>query len=83
MRKVSLTSGDNTTAGETTFTVNLAAAFGSNPTPVAADCIATVKETTSNLIVYPEVTGNGTGSLDFVFMPQVTDGDYTAIISIV
>ena len=83
MRKVSLTSGDNTTAGETTFTVNLAAAFGSNPTPVAADCIATVKETTSNLIVYPCVTGNGTGSLDFVFMPQVTDGDYTAIISIV
>jgi len=83
IRKVSLTSGDNTTAGETTFTVNLAAAFGSNPTPVAADCIATVKETTSNLIVYPCVTGNGTGSLDFVFMPQVTDGDYTAIISIV
>ena len=83
MRKVSLTSGDNTVAGETTFTVNLATAFGSNPTPLAADAIATVKETTSNLIVYPEVTGNGTGSLDFVFMPQVTDGDYTAIISIV
>ena len=83
MRKVSLTSGDNTVAGETTFTVNLAAIFGSNPTPVAADTIATVKETTSSLIVYPEVTGNGTGSLDFVFMPQVTDGDYTAIISIV
>lgn len=83
MRKVSLTSGDNTTAGQTTFTVNLAAAFGSNPTPLAADAIATVKETTSNLIVYPCVTGNGTGSLDFVFMPQVTDGDYTAIISIV
>ena len=83
MRKVSLTSGDNTTAGETTFTVNLATAFGATPTPLAADAIATVKETTSNLIVYPEVTGNGTGSLDFVFMPQVTDGDYTAIISIV
>jgi hypothetical protein len=83
MRKVSLTSGDNTVAGETTFTVNLATTFGSNPTPVAADTIATVKETTSSLIVYPEVTGNGTGSLDFVFMPQVTDGDYTAIISIV
>jgi hypothetical protein len=83
MRKVSLTSGNNTVAGETTFTVNLATTFGSNPTPVAADTIATVKETTSSLIVYPEVTGNGTGSLDFVFMPQVTDGDYTAIISIV
>ena len=83
MRKVSLTSGDNTVAGETTFTVNLATAFGANPTPLAADAIATVKETTSNLIVYPEVTGNGTGQLDFVFMPQVTDGDYTAIISIV
>ena len=83
MRKVSLTSGDNTVTGQTTFTVNLAAAFGATPTPLAADAIATVKETTSNLIVYPEVTGNGTGSLDFVFMPQVTDGDYTAIISIV
>ena len=83
MRKVSLTSGNNTVAGETTFTVNLATAFGANPTPLAADAIATVKETTSNLIVYPEVTGNGTGQLDFVFMPQVTDGDYTAIISIV
>ena len=83
MRKVSLTSGDNTVTGQTTFTVNLATAFGATPTPLAADAIATVKETTSNLIVYPEVTGNGTGSLDFVFMPQVTDGDYTAIISIV
>ena len=83
MRKVPLTSGDNTTAGETTFTVNLVTAFGATPTPLAVDAIATVKETTSNLIVYPEVTGNGTGQLDFVFMPQVTDGDYTAIISIV
>ena len=83
IRKVSLTSGDNTVTGQTTFTVNLATAFGATPTPLAADAIATVKETTSNLIVYPCVTGNGTGSLDFVFMPQVTDGDYTAIISIV
>ena len=83
IRKVSLTNGDNTVTGQTTFTVNLATAFGATPTPLAADAIATVKETTSNLIVYPEVTGNGTGSLDFVFMPQVTDGDYTAIISIV
>ena len=83
IRKVSLTNGDNTVTGQTTFTVNLATAFGATPTPLAADAIATVKETTSNLIVYPCVTGNGTGSLDFVFMPQVTDGDYTAIISIV
>ena len=83
MRKVPLTSGDNTTAGETTFTVNLVTVFGATPTPLAVDAIATVKETTSNLIVYPEVTGNGTGELNFVFMPQVTDGDYTAIISIV
>ena len=83
IRKVSLTNGDNTVTGQTTFTVNLATAFGATPTPLAADAIATVKETTSNLIVYPEVTGNGTGSLDFVFMPQVTNGDYTAIISIV
>ena len=82
MRKIALTGGTDS-GGQTTFTVNLAALFGSNPTPVAADCIATVKETTSSLIVYPEVTGNGTGSLDFRFIPTVSSGTYTAIISIV
>jgi len=82
MRKIPLTSGTDS-GGQTTFNVNLAALFGSDPTPAAADCIATVKETTSSLIVYPIVTGNGTGSLDFKFIPTVSDSTYTAIISIV
>jgi hypothetical protein len=81
MAKVTLTGGDNSVAGETTFTVSLTTLFGSGA--AADDAIATVKEEASNLIVYPEVTGNGTGSLDFVFMPQVGNGDYRAIISIV
>jgi len=81
MAKVTLTGGDNSVAGETTFTVSLTTLFGSGA--AADDAIATVKEEASNLIVYPEVTGNGTGSLDFVFMPQVGNGDYRAVISIV
>jgi hypothetical protein len=81
MAKVTLTGGDNSVAGETTFTVNLATLFGSGA--AADDAIATVKEEASNLIVYPEITGNGTGSLDIVFMPQVGNGDYRAVISIV
>ena len=82
MRKIALTGGTDS-GGQTTFTVNLATLFGANPTPLAADCIATVKETSSARIVYPEVTGNGTGSLDFKFIPTVSASDYTAIISIV
>ena len=82
MRKIALTGGTDS-GGQTTFTVNLATLFGASPTPLAADCIATVKETTSSKIVYPEVTGNGTGSLDFKFIPTVSASDYTAIISIV
>ena len=81
MAKVTLTGGDNSVAGETTFTVNLVTLFGSGA--AADDAIATVKEEATNLIVYPCVTGNGTGSLDIVFMPQVANGDYRAVISIV
>ena len=81
MAKITLTGGDNSVAGETTFTVNLVTLFGSGA--AADDAIATVKEEASNLIVYPCVTGNGTGSLDIVFMPQVANGDYRAVISIV
>jgi len=81
MAKVTLTGGDNSVAGETTFTVNLVTLFGSGA--AADDAIATVKEEASNLIVYPEVTGNGTGSLDIVFMPQVANSAYRAVISIV
>jgi hypothetical protein len=81
MAKITLTGGDNSVAGETTFTVNLVTLFGSGA--AADDAIATVKEEASNLIVYPKVTGNGTGSLDIVFMPQVANSAYRAVISIV
>ena len=82
MAKVLLTGGTDS-GGETTFTVDLTAAavFGAGAT--AADAIATVKVASSSLIVYPKVTGNGTGSLDFKFIPVVADDVYTAIISIV
>ena len=82
MAKVLLTGGTDS-GGETTFTVDLTAAavFGSGA--LAADAIATVKVASSSLIVYPKVTGNGTGSLDFKFIPVVADDVYTAIISIV
>ena len=81
MAKLTLTGGDNSVAGETTFGVNLVTLFGSGA--AADDAIATVKEEASNLIVYPEVTGNGTGSLKITFMPQVANSAYRAIISIV
>jgi len=81
MAKVTLTGGDNSVAGETTFTVNLVTLFGSGA--AADDAIATVKEEATNLIVYPLVKGNGTGSLDIVFMPQVANSAYRAVISIV
>ena len=82
MAKVLLTGGTDLD-GETTFTVDLTAAgvFGAGAT--AADAIATVKVASSSLIVFPKVTGNGTGSLDFKFIPVVADDVYTAIISIV
>jgi hypothetical protein len=81
MAKVTLTGGDNSVAGETKFTVNLVTLFGSGA--AADDAIATVKEEATNLIVYPLVKGNGTGSLDIVFMPQVANSAYRAVISIV
>lgn len=82
MAKVLLTSGTDLD-GETTFTVDLTAAAVFGAGAAAADAIATVKVASSSLIVYPKVTGNGTGSLDFKFIPVVADDVYTAIISIV
>ena len=78
--KIALTGGTDS-GGETTFTVDITALFGTGA--LAADCIATVKETASSLIVYPEVTGNGTGSLDFKFVPVVSTSAvfYTAYIT--
>ena len=79
-QKIALTSGVDS-GGQTTFTVNIVTMFGAGA--LASNCIATVKETASNLIVYPEVTGNGTGSLDFKFIPVVSTsaGFYTAYVS--
>ena len=79
-QKIALTGGVDS-GGETTFTVNIVTMFGAGA--LAANCIATVKETVSSLIVYPEVTGNGTGSLDFKFIPVVSTsaGFYTAYIT--
>lgn len=79
-KKIALTGGVDS-GGQTTFTVNIVTMFGTGA--LAANCIATVKETASNLIVYPEVTGNGIGNLDFKFIPVVSTsaGFYTAYIS--
>ena len=79
-KKIALTGGVDS-GGQTTFTVNIVTMFGTGA--LASNCIATVKETASNLIVYPEVTGNGTGSLDFKFIPVVSTsaGFYTAYVS--
>ena len=79
-QKIALTGGVDS-GGETTFTVNIVTMFGVGA--LASNCIATVKETASSLIVYPKVTGNGTGSLDFKFIPVVSTsaGFYTAMIS--
>ena len=79
-KKIALTGGVDS-GGQTTFTVNIVTMFGVGA--LASNCIATVKETTSSLIVYPEVTGNGTGSLDFKFIPVVSTsaGFYTAYVS--
>ena len=79
---VQLTGGVDS-GGETTFTVDITTAARFDTGALAANCIATVKETTSSLIVYPEVTGNGTGSLDFKFIPVVSTsaGFYTAYIT--
>ncbi len=77
---VLLNSGSNS-GGETTFTVDVTALFGSGA--LAANCKAEVVTTSGRQTVYPDITGNGTGSLDFKFIPTVANGTYTALISIV
>ena len=77
---VLLNSGSNS-GGETTFTVNITTLFGSGA--LAANCKAEVVTTSGRQTVYPDITGNGTGSLDFKFIPTVANGTYTALITIV
>ena len=77
---VLLNSGSNS-GGETTFTVNVVSLFGTGA--LAANCKAEVVTTSGRQTVYPDITGNGTGSLDFKFIPTVANGTYTALITIV
>ena len=78
--KVSLTSGDNTTAGQTTFTVDVTALFAGAD---ARNCKVEVLRDAGALTVYPEVTRNGTGDVLLEFMPQVGNSLYSALITIV
>jgi len=78
--KVALTGGDNTTAGQTTFTVDVTALFGG--TADARNCKVEVLLDAGGLTVYPEVTRNGSGDVIVVFMPQVADSIYTALITV-
>jgi len=78
--KVSLTSGDNTTAGQTTFTVDVTALFTGAD---ARNCKVEVLLDAGGLTVYPEVTRNGLGDVLLEFMPQVGNGVYSALITIV
>ena len=79
--KVALTGGDNTTAGQTTFTVDVTALFGA--TADARNCKIEVLKDAGDLTVYPEVTRNGTGDVLLEFMPQVGNSLYSALITIV
>ena len=78
--KVSLTSGDNTTVGQTTFTVDVTALFAGAD---ARNCKVEVLKDAGALTVYPEVTRNGTGDVLLEFMPQVGNSLYSALITIV
>ena len=86
---VLLTGGvDNAGGTETTFTIDIAtiARFGTGA--LAKNCKAEVITEVGRLTSYPEVTGNGTGSMIFKFRPTVADGvldtsGYRALISIV
>jgi len=77
---VLLNSGSDS-GGETTFTVDVTTLFGAGA--LAANCKAEVITTSGRQTVYPDITGNGTGSLDFKFIPTVANGTYTALITIV
>ena len=67
--------------GETTFTIVItdAALFGTGA--LATNCSVEVVATSGRQTVYADVTGNGTGSIDIKFVPDVTDATYTALIS--
>ena len=81
-----LLTGGVDSGGETTFTVNIVSLFGTGA--LAKNCKAEVITEAGRQTVYPDVTGNGTGSIDFKFIPTVADGvldtsGYRALISII
>ena len=83
-----LLTGGSDSNGETTFNVDVttAARFGTGA--LAKNCKAEVITEVGRLTSYPEVTGNGAGSMVFKFRPVVADGvldtsGYRALISIV
>ena len=81
-----LLTGGVDSGGETTFTVNIVSLFGAGA--LAKNCKAEVITEAGRQTVYPDVTGNGTGSIDFKFIPTVADGvldtsGYRALISII
>ena len=75
-----LTSGDNATAGETTFTLDITTLFGSLAD--ANKCKVEILLDSAGLTVYPEVTRNGLGEVKAIFMPQVANNIYTALITL-
>jgi hypothetical protein len=80
-----LLTGGVDAGGQTTFTVDITALFGA--TALAKNCKAEVVTEAGRQTVYPDITGNGTGSMDFKFIPTVADGvldtsGYRALISI-
>ena len=75
-----LLTGGLDSGGETTFTVNITTLFGA--TALAKNCKAEVVTESGRQTVYPDITGNGTGSMDFKFIPTVSDSVYRALITI-
>ena len=77
--QIPLATGDNTTAGETKFTLDVDAVF---PGVDANKCKVEILQDAGGLTVYPEVTRNGSGDVIVIFMPQVANSIYTALITV-
>ena len=77
--QIPLATGDNTTAGETKFILDVDAVF---PGVDANKCKVEILQDAGGLTVYPEVTRNGSGDVIVIFMPQVANSIYTALITV-
>jgi len=83
-----LLTGGTDSLGETTFTVDVSTSARFGTGALAKNCKAEVITETGRLTSYPEITGNGAGSMVFKFRPVVADGvldtsGYRALISII